>query len=74
MVALFTLEYLLRMFAHSDSLRMLRRFFLCKTKKDIERQFLTLFHIAPLSIIDFISIIPFYIEVIAKHDTVSVDT
>lgn len=28
-------------------------------------------HVAPLSIIDFISIIPFYIEVIAKHDTVS---
>ncbi|CAO3662307.1 unnamed protein product [Rhizopus microsporus] len=52
MVALFTLEYLLRMFAHSDSLRMLKRFFL-----------------SPLSIIDFISIIPFYIEVIAKHDT-----
>lgn len=26
--------------------------------------------VAPLSIIDFISIIPFYIEVIAKHDTV----
>lgn len=52
MVALFTLEYLLRMFAHSDSFRMLRKFFL-----------------SPLSIIDFISIIPFYIEVIAKHDT-----
>ncbi|KAI9476246.1 MAG: hypothetical protein EXX96DRAFT_485437 [Benjaminiella poitrasii] len=29
MVALFTLEYLLRMFAHSDSFRMLRKFFLC---------------------------------------------
>ncbi|OBZ85266.1 Potassium voltage-gated channel subfamily D member 1 [Choanephora cucurbitarum] len=28
MVALFTLEYLLRMFAHSDSLRMLKKFFL----------------------------------------------
>ncbi|GAN00624.1 voltage-gated potassium channel [Mucor ambiguus] len=52
MVALFTLEYLLRMFAHSDSFRMLKKFFL-----------------SPLSIIDFISIIPFYIEVIAKHDT-----
>ncbi|KAG1440490.1 hypothetical protein G6F56_011902 [Rhizopus delemar] len=52
MVALFTLEYLLRMFAHSDSFRMLKRFFL-----------------SPLSIVDFISIIPFYIEVIAKHDT-----
>ncbi|KAI9253574.1 hypothetical protein BY458DRAFT_542019 [Sporodiniella umbellata] len=52
MVALFTLEYLLRMFAHSDSFRLLKSFFL-----------------SPLSIIDFISIIPFYIEVIAKHDT-----
>ncbi|KAI7901239.1 uncharacterized protein BX663DRAFT_457420 [Cokeromyces recurvatus] len=52
MVALFTLEYLLRMFAHSDSFRMLKKFFT-----------------SPLSIIDFISIIPFYIEVIAKRDT-----
>ncbi|EIE84321.1 hypothetical protein RO3G_09031 [Rhizopus delemar RA 99-880] len=34
MVALFTLEYLLRMFAHSDSLRMLKRFFLCKKRRD----------------------------------------
>ncbi|KAF7731801.1 hypothetical protein EC973_008316 [Apophysomyces ossiformis] len=52
MVALFTFEYLLRVFAHSDSLRMLRRFIL-----------------SPLSIIDFISIVPFYIELLAKRDT-----
>ncbi|CDH48680.1 hypothetical protein RO3G_09031 [Lichtheimia corymbifera JMRC:FSU:9682] len=52
MVALFTLEYLLRVFAHSDSLRMLGRFFL-----------------SPLSIIDFIAIIPFYIELLAQRDT-----
>ncbi|CAO3600716.1 unnamed protein product [Absidia cylindrospora] len=52
MVALFTLEYILRLFAHSDSLQMLKRFI-----------------IAPISIIDFISIIPFYIEVIAQRDT-----
>lgn len=32
MVALFTLEYLLRMFAHSDSFRMLKKFFLCKLR------------------------------------------
>jgi hypothetical protein len=31
MVALFTLEYLLRMFAHSDSFRLLKKFFLCKS-------------------------------------------
>ncbi|KAI8996939.1 hypothetical protein BDB01DRAFT_840509 [Pilobolus umbonatus] len=30
MVSLFTLEYLLRMFAHSDSFRLLKTFFLCK--------------------------------------------
>ncbi|ORX45268.1 voltage-gated potassium channel [Hesseltinella vesiculosa] len=52
MVALFTLEYLLRLFAHSDSLLMLRKFVL-----------------APISIIDFISIVPFYIELIAQRDT-----
>ncbi|KAI8337035.1 hypothetical protein BC941DRAFT_396944 [Chlamydoabsidia padenii] len=52
MVALFTLEYILRLFAHSDSLQMLKKFV-----------------IAPISIIDFISIIPFYIEVIAQRDT-----
>ncbi|KAG0169756.1 hypothetical protein DFQ28_003081 [Apophysomyces sp. BC1034] len=52
MVALFTFEYLLRVFAHSDSLQMLRRFFL-----------------SPLSVIDFISIVPFYIELLAKRDT-----
>ncbi|KAI8098735.1 uncharacterized protein BX664DRAFT_319452 [Halteromyces radiatus] len=52
MVALFTLEYILRLFAHSDSLQMLKRFV-----------------IAPISIIDFISIVPFYIEVIAQRDT-----
>ncbi|KAI9320655.1 hypothetical protein BX666DRAFT_1909955 [Dichotomocladium elegans] len=52
MVALFTLEFLLRVFAHSDSFRMLGRFF-----------------ISPLSIIDFIAIIPFYIELLAHRDT-----
>ncbi|KAL0093837.1 hypothetical protein F4703DRAFT_1831888 [Phycomyces blakesleeanus] len=52
MVALFSLEYILRIFAHSDSLGMLRRFFL-----------------SPISIIDFISIVPFYIELLAKRDT-----
>ncbi|KAI8384994.1 uncharacterized protein BYT42DRAFT_564314 [Radiomyces spectabilis] len=52
MVALFTLEYLMRMFAHSDSLAMLKKFFL-----------------SPISIIDFVSIVPFYIELIAKKDT-----
>ncbi|CAO3645967.1 unnamed protein product [Cunninghamella blakesleeana] len=52
MVALFTLEYLLRLFAHSDSFIMLKNFVL-----------------APISIIDFISIVPFYIEVIAQRDT-----
>ncbi|KAI9498219.1 hypothetical protein BDB00DRAFT_755196 [Zychaea mexicana] len=52
MVALFTLEYLVRVFAHSDSFRMLGHFFL-----------------SPLSIIDFIAIMPFYIELIARRDT-----
>ncbi|KAI8069459.1 hypothetical protein BC940DRAFT_236916, partial [Gongronella butleri] len=52
MVALFTLEYLLRLFAHSDSLTMLKKFVF-----------------APISIIDFISIVPFYIELIAQRDT-----
>ncbi|KAI9303114.1 hypothetical protein BJ944DRAFT_166013 [Cunninghamella echinulata] len=52
MVALFTLEYILRLFAHSDSLIMLKNFVL-----------------APISIIDFISIVPFYIEVLAQRDT-----
>ncbi|KAI9006610.1 hypothetical protein CLU79DRAFT_779931 [Phycomyces nitens] len=52
MVSLFTLEYLLRVFAHSDSFRMIKNFFL-----------------SPLSIIDFISIVPFYIELLAKRDT-----
>ncbi|KAL0085837.1 hypothetical protein J3Q64DRAFT_1821395 [Phycomyces blakesleeanus] len=52
MVSLFTLEYLLRVFAHSDSLGMIKHFFL-----------------SPLSIIDFISIVPFYIELLAKRDT-----
>ncbi|CAO3597616.1 unnamed protein product [Absidia cylindrospora] len=52
MVALFTLEYILRLFAHSDSIKMLKNFI-----------------IAPISIIDFISIVPFYIEVIAQRDT-----
>ncbi|KAI8576278.1 hypothetical protein K450DRAFT_257518 [Umbelopsis ramanniana AG] len=52
MVVLFTLEYLLRFFAHSDSFKMLWRFL-----------------IAPLSIIDFVSIVPYYIELLAKRDT-----
>ncbi|KAG2219799.1 hypothetical protein INT45_001131, partial [Circinella minor] len=52
MVALFTIEYLVRVFAHTDSLRMLGRFF-----------------ISPLSIIDFIAIMPFYIELLASRDT-----
>ncbi|KAG2234195.1 hypothetical protein INT48_005995 [Thamnidium elegans] len=52
MVAIFSLEYILRMFAHSDSFSMLGKFF-----------------ISPLTIIDFISIVPFYIEIIAKRDT-----
>ncbi|CAO3681743.1 unnamed protein product [Umbelopsis vinacea] len=52
MVVMFTLEYLLRFFAHSDSFRMLGRFM-----------------IAPLSIIDFVSIVPYYIELLAKRDT-----
>ncbi|KAI8142603.1 hypothetical protein BJV82DRAFT_516784 [Fennellomyces sp. T-0311] len=51
-VALFTVEYIVRVFAHSDSLRMLGRFIL-----------------SPLSIIDFIAIMPFYIELIARRDT-----
>lgn len=52
MVSIFSLEYILRMIAHSDSLTMFRKFLL-----------------SPLSIIDFISIVPFYIELIAKRDT-----
>lgn len=74
MVALFTLEYLLRVFAHSDSLRMLGRFFLCKyiiishSPKIVTKNSHTIQ--APLSIIDFIAIIPFYIELLAQRDTV----
>ncbi|CAO3655711.1 unnamed protein product [Mucor hiemalis] len=52
MVSIFSLEYILRMIAHSDSFTMFRKFLL-----------------SPLSIIDFISIVPFYIELIAKRDT-----
>ncbi|KAI7872963.1 hypothetical protein BDF14DRAFT_1716111 [Spinellus fusiger] len=52
MVLLFSLEYMLRIFAHSDTFAMLARFFL-----------------SPISIIDFISIVPFYIELLAQHDT-----
>ncbi|ORY95870.1 hypothetical protein BCR43DRAFT_440718 [Syncephalastrum racemosum] len=52
MVALFTLEYLLRVFAHSDSMRMLLNFFF-----------------SPIPIIDFIAVMPFYVELIARRDT-----
>ncbi|RUP47696.1 LOW QUALITY PROTEIN: hypothetical protein BC936DRAFT_145436 [Jimgerdemannia flammicorona] len=52
MVLLFTLEYLMRFFAHSDSFRMLFRFVT-----------------APLAIIDFLSIMPYYVELIAQRDT-----
>ncbi|KAI9341075.1 hypothetical protein BD770DRAFT_447831 [Pilaira anomala] len=52
MVALFSVEYGLRVFAHSDSFSMLGKFFK-----------------SPLTIIDFISIVPFYIEIIARRDT-----
>lgn len=34
MVALFSVEYGLRVFAHSDSFSMLKRFFKCKKKKN----------------------------------------
>jgi hypothetical protein len=53
-VAFFTLEYLLRLVAHSDSIRQLWRFVK-----------------APLAVIDFIAITPYYIELIFHHDTVS---
>ncbi|GBC42907.2 voltage-gated potassium channel [Rhizophagus irregularis DAOM 181602=DAOM 197198] len=51
-VAFFTLEYLLRLVAHSDSIRQLWRFVK-----------------APLALIDFIAITPYYIELMFHHDT-----
>ncbi|KAI7872337.1 hypothetical protein BDF14DRAFT_1752300 [Spinellus fusiger] len=91
MVSLFSLEYILRIFAHSDSLKMIKHFFLCKAplrnrERKKERTTDTkekgpmgsvggclvgccFYYKAPLSIIDFISIIPFYIELLAKRDT-----
>ncbi|CAG8495929.1 15723_t:CDS:2, partial [Acaulospora morrowiae] len=51
-VIIFTIEYVLRLFAHSDSFKQLWRF--VKT---------------PLAIIDFIAIVPYYIELMFHHDT-----
>ncbi|RIA94529.1 hypothetical protein C1645_817907 [Glomus cerebriforme] len=51
-VAFFTLEYLFRLVAHSDSMRQLWRFVK-----------------APLAVIDFIAIAPYYIELMFHHDT-----
>lgn len=79
MVAIFSLEYILRMFAHSDSFSMLGKFLICKhftishtyTYAHFTKRRIYICNIvAPLTIIDFISIVPFYIEIIAKRDTV----
>ncbi|CAG8436319.1 9070_t:CDS:2 [Funneliformis caledonium] len=51
-VVFFTLEYGLRLVAHSDSFRQLWRFVK-----------------APLAVIDFIAIAPYYIELMFHHDT-----
>jgi len=51
-VAVFTIEYALRLLAHSDSIKQLWKFIK-----------------APLAIIDFIAIVPYYIELGFHHDT-----
>ncbi|GBB97020.1 hypothetical protein RclHR1_00290018 [Rhizophagus clarus] len=51
-VIFFTLEYLLRLVAHSDSIRQLWRFVK-----------------APLAVIDFVAITPYYVELVFHHDT-----
>ncbi|KAG9293361.1 hypothetical protein G9A89_007607 [Geosiphon pyriformis] len=51
-VVIFTIEYIFRVVAHSDSSKQLMR------------------HVtAPLAVIDFIAIVPYYIELIFHHDT-----
>ncbi|CAG8623543.1 3632_t:CDS:10 [Paraglomus brasilianum] len=51
-VLIFSIEYLLRLIAHSDSAKQLLKFVT-----------------APLAVIDFIAIMPYYIELIFHHDT-----
>ncbi|KAF0487693.1 voltage-gated potassium channel [Gigaspora margarita] len=51
-VFIFTIEYILRLIAHSDSLKQLWKFIK-----------------APLAVIDFIAIAPYYIELAFHHDT-----
>ncbi|KAI8980246.1 hypothetical protein BDB01DRAFT_797022 [Pilobolus umbonatus] len=51
-VSIFSLEYILRMFAHSDSFKMFKEYIL-----------------SPLTIIDMISIVPFFIELIGNRNT-----
>ncbi|RUS29971.1 hypothetical protein BC938DRAFT_480003 [Jimgerdemannia flammicorona] len=67
MVLLFTLEYLMRFFAHSDSFRMLFRFVTVPNYIHYGTPLLS--RTAPLAIIDFLSIMPYYVELIAQRDT-----
>jgi hypothetical protein len=67
------------MFAHSDSFAMFKQFVICKYRmlcvarnRKTDSSFFVL-QKAPLSIIDFVSIVPFYIELIAHRDTASVN-
>ncbi|KAL1921866.1 uncharacterized protein VTP21DRAFT_10508 [Calcarisporiella thermophila] len=52
MVFFFTIEFILRLLAHSDSMMLIKRFFT-----------------SPLVILDILAILPYYIEVIARHET-----
>ena len=73
LVALFTVEYLLRCVAHSNSLKSFFAWIVCEC-------FMTLFcisrddlHIpAFFGIIDLLGILPYYIEIALQQDTVCV--
>ncbi|CAG8529102.1 22124_t:CDS:10, partial [Racocetra persica] len=54
-VFIFTIEYILRLIAHSDSFKQLWKFVK-----------------APLAVIDFIAIAPYYVELAFHHDTVKI--
>ncbi|ORX90113.1 voltage-gated potassium channel [Basidiobolus meristosporus CBS 931.73] len=59
-VFLFTVEYLLRFYAHSDSREQLFKFVIGSLT-------------APLSIIDVVAIAPYYVELVLKRDTLSIE-
>ncbi|CAG8760614.1 2049_t:CDS:10, partial [Cetraspora pellucida] len=77
-VFMFTIEYILRLIAHSDSFKQLWKFVKAHFE-NFQNDFVfstlvstspsSLWKIAPLAVIDFIAIAPYYVELAFHHDT-----